>query len=155
MPYGVHRADYLIAGTGFAIDFAARPELNRIAPYIARWSDRYMPPADEENALLGEYPYLSGYFQFTEKTLGAAPYLKNIFCYTYAAMPSLACSAGISQLKFGADRIGFGITRELFLDDAEGYFADLQAYREPELNMSAYDPGECAATAAPAKRVSR
>ena len=63
--------------------------------------------------MLGGYPYFSGTFQFTEKDTGAAPYLKNIFCYTYAAMPSLACTAGISQLKFGVERIGFGITREL------------------------------------------
>jgi FAD-dependent urate hydroxylase len=138
-PRGHATADFLIAGTGFAIDFAARPELGRIAPHIARWSDRYRPPAGAESAQLGGYPYLSGYFQFTEKVPRSAPYLKNIFCYTYAAMPSLACTAGISQLKFGVDRIGFGITRELFLDDAESYFASLHDYSEPELDTSAFE----------------
>jgi cation diffusion facilitator CzcD-associated flavoprotein CzcO len=137
-PRGVAYADFLIVGTGFAIDFSARPELNRIAPYITRWSDRYRPPMGEENSVLGAFPYLSGYFQFMEKVPGAAPYLKNIFCYTYAAMASLACSAGISQLKFGAERIGFGITRELFRGDAEAHFANLLDYSEPELDVSAY-----------------
>lgn len=135
-PNGLAGADFVIVGVGFAIDLAARPELNRIAPHIARWSDRYQPPPGEEKPLLGDYPYLSPYFQFTEKVPGSAPYLKNIFCYTYAAMPSLACSAGISQLKFGADRIGWGITRELFLDDADAHLAELRAYREPELDTS-------------------
>jgi hypothetical protein len=138
-PNGVSHADFLIVGTGFAIDFAARPELGRIAPNIARWSDHYRPPADEENPVLSEYPYLSSYFQFTEKMPGAAPYLKNIFCYTYAAMPSLACSAGISQLKFGVERLGFGVTRELFLNDASSYLASLRNYREAELNISAFE----------------
>lgn len=138
-PNGTSRVHYLIVGTGFVIDFAARPELNRIAPFIARWSDRFVPPAGEENVSLASYPYLSPYFQFTEKAPGMAPYLKNIFCYTYAAMPSLACSAGISQLKFGTDRIGYGITRELFLDDAQSYLASLRDYREAELDTSGYD----------------
>jgi FAD-dependent urate hydroxylase len=143
-PNGLARVDFVIVGVGFAIDFTARPELNRIAPHIARWSDRYQPPPGEEKPRLGEYPYLSPYFQFTEKVSGSAPYLKNVFCYTYAAMPSLACTAGISQLKFGADRIGWGITRELFLDDADAHLADLRAYREPELDTSILDArGNC------------
>jgi cation diffusion facilitator CzcD-associated flavoprotein CzcO len=137
-PQGLARADFLIVGTGFVIDFNARPELGRIGPHIALWSDRYRPPSGQENPALGAYPYLSRSFQFTEKTPGAAPYLKNIFCYTYAAMPSLACTAGISQLKFGVDRVSFGITRELFVSDAEAHFASMRAYREPELDTSSH-----------------
>jgi cation diffusion facilitator CzcD-associated flavoprotein CzcO len=135
-PQGIAHADFVIAATGFGIDFSARPEMKRIAPHIALWSERYRPPAEEESDRLGGYPYLSSYFQFTEKIPGAAPYLKNIFCYTYAAMPSLACSAGISQLKFGADRVGFAVTRELFVGDAATHLAGLRQYREPELNPS-------------------
>ena len=48
-PDGAAMADFLIVGTGFGIDLAARPELNRIARHIALWSDRYRPPAGEEN----------------------------------------------------------------------------------------------------------
>jgi cation diffusion facilitator CzcD-associated flavoprotein CzcO len=154
-PQGLTSADFLIVGTGFAIDFAARPELVRIAPQIARWSDRYQPPAGEENPLLSAYPYLSPYFQFTERVPGAAPYLKNIFCYTYAAMPSLACTAGISQLKFGADRMGFGITRELFLGDADRHLTSLRDYREPELDTSAFEAARRYPASTRAHRVSR
>jgi cation diffusion facilitator CzcD-associated flavoprotein CzcO len=138
-PRGSASVDFLIVGTGFGIDFAVRPELRRIAPHIALWSDRYQPPPGEEKPILGGYPYLSPYFQFTERLPAAAPYLKNIFCYTYAAMPSLACTAGISQLKFGADRVGFGITRELFLADADRHLANLHAYNDVELDMSAFE----------------
>ena len=152
-PHGSSCADFLIAGTGFVIDLAVRPELGRIAPQIALWSDRYRPPAGEESERLGGYPYLSEYFQFVEKAPGAAPYLKNIFCYTYAATASLASTAGISQLKFGADRISFGITRELFLEDADSHFAGLRDYRETELDTSSYDAA-CRQASALTRRVS-
>jgi hypothetical protein len=54
-------------------------------------------------------------------------------------MPSLACSAGISQLKFGVERIGYGITRELFLADADRHLANLCDYSYVELDTSAYE----------------
>lgn len=135
--HGTEAFDFLIAGTGFTVDFEARPELARFADTIARWSDRYRPPPGEEHATLGGYPYLSPHFQFTEKTPGSAPFLANIFSYTFAAMPSLACSAGISQLKFGLDRIATGISRGLFVEDADAYLQSLHDYSEQELDSSA------------------
>jgi cation diffusion facilitator CzcD-associated flavoprotein CzcO len=134
--------DFLIAGTGFRVDLAARRELARFHHTIARWSDRYRPPAGEEHPLLGDYPYLSPIFQFTEKVRGSAPFLADIFSYTFAAMPSLACSAGISALKFGLDRITAGITRGLFVDDADTHLQSLRDYDESEL-----DPAACASRA--------
>ena len=133
--YGTTTADFLIAGTGFTIDLAARPELAGFHDSIACWSDRYGPPAGEEHPLLGRYPYLSPSFQFTEKTAGTAPYLANIFSYTFAAMPSLACSAGISALKFGVDRIVTGISRGLFVEDADVHLQSLRNYDEQELDI--------------------
>ncbi|WP_407181357.1 FAD/NAD(P)-binding protein [Bradyrhizobium sp. STM 3562] len=132
---GTQAFDFLIAGTGFVVDLASRPELARFHDQIACWSDRYHPAAGEEHPLLGSYPYLSPNFQFTEKVEGAAPFLAHIFSYTFAAMPSLACSAGISALKFGVDRIAYGITRSLFIEDADLHLQSLRDYNEPELNI--------------------
>jgi cation diffusion facilitator CzcD-associated flavoprotein CzcO len=132
-PKGVVAADFLIVGTGLAIDFDARPELRRFANAIARWKDRYTPPVAERNDTLAEFPYLSGSFQFTEREPGLAPHLRHIYCYTFAAMPSLANSAGISQLKFGVARVVSGITRDLFVADAEAHLASLRGYGEREL----------------------
>jgi cation diffusion facilitator CzcD-associated flavoprotein CzcO len=131
---GTEAFDFLIAGTGFTVDLAARPELARFHDKIACWSDRYRPPAGEEHSLLGGYPYLSPSFQFTEKSKGSAPFLANIFSYTFAAMPSLACSAGISALKFGVDRIATGISRGLFVEDADAHLQSLRDYDEQELD---------------------
>jgi cation diffusion facilitator CzcD-associated flavoprotein CzcO len=135
-PKGTGRFDFLIAGTGFTVDFEARPEIRRFASKIARWRDRYRPPLGLESASLGEFPYLSPNFQFTERNPGEVPYLKKIFSYTFAAMPSLACSAGISALKFGVERLVQGITRNLFLAGADHHLETLQNYGEPELDMS-------------------
>jgi cation diffusion facilitator CzcD-associated flavoprotein CzcO len=136
-PRGALRADFLIVGTGLVIDLALRPELRRIAPAVALWSDRYTPPHDAMNDRLANYPYLSGSFQFTEREPGQAPYLRHIHCYTYAAMASLAGSAGISALKYGIARLVSGITRDLFVDDAEAHLASLRAYDEKELVRTA------------------
>ena len=144
-PQGMRAFDFLIAGTGFSVDLAARPELARFHDKIARWSDRYVPPEGEEHSLLGAYPYLSPSFQFIEKVDGSAPYLASIFSYTFAAMPSLGCSAGISALKFGVDRIAAGISRGLFVEDADAHLQSLRDYREQELEIAAVranDSGE-------------
>jgi cation diffusion facilitator CzcD-associated flavoprotein CzcO len=141
-PKGTFAADFLIVGTGLAVDLYARPELRRIAPAIARWKDRYTPPAAERNDTLSEYPYLSDSFQFTEREPGAAPYLGHLYCYTFGAMPSHANSAGISQLKFGVARVVSGITRDLFVAAAETYLENLRSYEEHELvRMTVPDDG--------------
>ena len=137
-PHGAGHYDYLIVGTGFSVDVGSRPELARFADRIALWEDRYTPPPGEENAVLARHPYLTGAFQFTEKVPGEAPFLKNIYSHTFGAMASLGGAAGISQLKFSADRIAFGITRQLFLDDAADYVPSLKAYDTVELDISAF-----------------
>jgi cation diffusion facilitator CzcD-associated flavoprotein CzcO len=134
---GTKAFDFLIAGTGFSVDLAARPELARFRDKIASWSDRYSPPDGEQHPQLGNYPYLSPNFQFTERSRGSAPFLANIFNYTFAAMPSLACSAGISALKFGVDRIASGISRSLFVEDADVHLQSLRDYDEQELDLTA------------------
>jgi hypothetical protein len=144
-PQGAKAFDFLIAGTGFIVDLAARPELARFHDKIALWSDRYRPPSGEESALMGTYPYLSPNFQFTEKAAGAAPFLANIFTYTFAAMPSLGCSAGISGLKFGIDRIATGVSRGLFVEDADAHFQSLHAYDEQELDVTGLSAAETSA----------
>jgi hypothetical protein len=51
-------------------------------------------------------------------------------------MPSLACSAGISALKFGIDRITAGITGALFIEDADAHLQSLRDYDEQELDIA-------------------
>jgi len=138
-PRAAIEVDFLIVGTGFAVNLEDRPELARIRPQIALWSDRYHPPPGAANAMMGRYPYLSKAFQFTEKHPGEAPFLRRIYHHTYGAQMSLGGAAGISQLKFSAERIALGITRQLFVDDGDAFLEDLRRYDASELDMTPYD----------------
>lgn len=140
--------DFLIVGTGFSADLAARPELRRIEGAIARWGDRYAPPAGEENAMLAAFPYLGPEFQFTERRPGEAPHLGAIFANTFGAIASHSATAGISQLKYATERIVSGVTRRLFLEQADSYLPGLLAYDEVELDTSAFEAARAARAAA-------
>ncbi|SFK17606.1 NAD(P)-binding domain-containing protein [Falsiroseomonas stagni] len=132
-PRGAVTADFLIVGTGLVVEPALRTELAAAAPHIARWRDRFTPPAGEEDAALGAFPYLTADFAFTERVEGSAPWLRRLRSSSFAAMASTASSGGISTLRPTVDRIARGITRDLFLDQAEADHAALAAYDEREL----------------------
>ena len=128
-PVGAVQADFVILGTGLSIDPASRPELAAVAPHIALWRDRYMPPPGLENPAMGGFPYLDGSFAFT----GAAPWLSRLRTVGFAAMVSTGSSGGISTLGATVRRIAPAITREIFLHQAADHEAELHAYAEPEL----------------------
>jgi FAD-dependent urate hydroxylase len=136
-PKGRFDADFLIVGTGMVVDFTARPELRRMAADIATWADRHEPARGAGDYGLGSYPYLGDAFQFRGRTEESDAMLARHYCYTFASMVSQGCSAGISALKFGAERVVRGITRQLFTEDADAHLAALMAYDEPELRPEA------------------
>jgi cation diffusion facilitator CzcD-associated flavoprotein CzcO len=126
--------DFVILGTGFGIDLAARPELGEGARHIALWSDRYVPPAGEENPGLGRYPWLADDFSFTEKVPGSAPFLRRVHCFNFGATLSLGKVSGdIPAVSEGAQRLAQGISAAFWADDVEKHWAALQAYAKPEL----------------------
>ena len=45
--------DFLFFSTGFKIDWSLRSEFRDIAPHVLNWSDRYTPPAGEEDQAAG------------------------------------------------------------------------------------------------------
>ncbi|HSR55543.1 MAG TPA: NAD(P)/FAD-dependent oxidoreductase, partial [Alphaproteobacteria bacterium] len=76
---GTYSADYLILGTGFAVDLSKCGFLAPIVDDIALWRDvlpeaRIGGPVKYRNS-----PYLGRHYEFTEKEPGAAPYLKHIY----------------------------------------------------------------------------
>jgi cation diffusion facilitator CzcD-associated flavoprotein CzcO len=113
-------ADFIILGTGFRVDPAIRPELRLIAQHIALWRDRYTPPPDDDDPSLGSYPYLGPGFEFQEKVPGAAPFLRNVHCYTPGANLSFGRLIGdIPSLQIGVPRLVAAIVRDLFFADYE------------------------------------
>lgn len=133
-PKGTHRVDFVILGTGFAVDPRLRPELSDFADEIALWHDRFAPPAEEPLAELGSFPYLGPAFEFTEKHPGKAPFLADIHCFNYAATMSHGPVAGdIPGVEVGAERMARAIARTFYLQDRALHSRDLDTYAELEL----------------------
>jgi cation diffusion facilitator CzcD-associated flavoprotein CzcO len=126
--------DFVILGTGFAVDTLARPELAAFAGRIATWADRYTPPPAEANPGLGTYPWLADDFSFTEKAPGTAPLLSKIHCFNFGASISLGKVSGdIPAISEGAQWLSRGLAAAFWNDDVEYHWAAVQAYSKPEL----------------------
>ena len=125
--------DFVIVATGFTTDLAARPELARFEPHIARWADRFTPPAEDAHDDLLRHPYLGPSFEFTERHPGSAPHLAHLYNYSFGGLLSMGFGgASISGLKYSVARLVAGLTRSLFLEDSAAHFGNLCAFSEPE-----------------------
>lgn len=139
-PGGPLEFDFVIAGTGIAVDLGLRPELAHIAPHVARWGDRYTPPPARADARLAGFPYMDRFSAFTEKTPGGAPWASRLFAIFRGATLSMGPSAASnSNMKYTAPRIISGVTRQLFLDASPAYFRRFMGEAHHELAPEAVD----------------
>jgi len=130
--------DFIILGTGFSTDPMARKELGEAASAILLWEDVYTPPADEENADLGRFPYLSADFSFRQKSsknpAENTSWLQNIHCFNYGATASLGKVSGdIPGISEGARWLARALASCLYREDIETHWQAMQAYSKPEL----------------------
>jgi cation diffusion facilitator CzcD-associated flavoprotein CzcO len=126
--------DFLIFGTGFAIDWAARPMLRHIAPHVRPWAERWTPPEGEEDAELSASPDLGPDFEFQVREGHFCPGLERIHCFCYPAALSMGVITGdIPAISEGALQLATGLAGLLYAEDHEHHFARMQAYAEPEL----------------------
>ncbi|MBV8625852.1 MAG: NAD(P)/FAD-dependent oxidoreductase [Herbaspirillum sp.] len=126
--------DFLFFSTGFKIDWSIRPEFKDIAPHVLNWSDRYTPPAGEEDQELADSPYLGPVFEFQQKTPGGLPGLERVHCFNYAAAASHGSVSGdIPAISDGAYRLAQGIASLMYSEDVDYHYRNIQAYAEPEL----------------------
>lgn len=135
-PQGEFEADFLIISTGFVTDLKYRPELAAIHSDVARWSDRYTPPAGRENSVIDAHPYLGPHFELTPRVPGTAPYLDRIFLFNYGALASLGLSgSAISGMRYSIRRLLDGVTGQLFAGDADRLFEEYFAFSDAEFSM--------------------
>lgn len=133
-PRASHRFDFLIAATGFRIDVSKVPELAPIADDIALWSDRYVPPPDQQNEDLARHPYLGRHFEFTAKDTARAPRIADIHEYGIASISSLGpICTGLHGMGFGVERLVRGMTRDLFVADGAAHVARILDVTEPPI----------------------
>jgi cation diffusion facilitator CzcD-associated flavoprotein CzcO len=118
--------DYLIAGTGYSVDIAALPELREAEPFVARWTDRYTPPADQRDADFARYPYLGEDFSLQERVPGTAPWVRDIHVFTVAAVLNHGFHVGdISSMDVCVPRLAGAIAETLFLSDLPAHLTPL------------------------------
>ncbi|APG12994.1 monooxygenase [Bradyrhizobium japonicum] len=123
-PQGDIAFDFVIAGTGYQVDLAKRPELVAFSDEILLWRDRYSPAADEQDEALGAHPYLGAGHEFLEKEPGRAPYLRNIHVFNPAAFVSFGLPIGdVPSFKRDIPGVVARISRDLFLDDLPAHEA--------------------------------
>jgi cation diffusion facilitator CzcD-associated flavoprotein CzcO len=132
-PQGSFTADFLICGTGVEMDFAQRPELARIAGDIARWSDRYQPPAEEADERLGRFPYLADDYSLVPRTPGTGDWMADIHLFNIAATMSFGPSgSSINAMTTAVPKLVHGLTRGLFQGDLARHWQEFQAYDVPQ-----------------------
>lgn len=132
-PQSDHAFDFVVLSTGLVSDSGLRPELKLVAGKIARWADRFSPPAGKANAMIDAHSYLGPGFELLPRDPTDEPSLHGLFAFNYAALVSLGLSASaLSGLRTALPPVVKGITDQLFLDDREALVADLLAYDEAE-----------------------
>ena len=126
--------DNIILGTGFKI--------NTLAPsYLKNFSDKVRTFRDgiqnSDKNYLDEFldvPDLGIGFELKEKIIGEAPYLKDLYEFTFAATVSHGNVSGdIPAVSEGAERLVRSIAANLFIEDYPAYLTDLHEYEVPEL----------------------
>ncbi|MEM7775217.1 MAG: NAD(P)/FAD-dependent oxidoreductase [Pseudomonadota bacterium] len=132
-PRGTFEVDFVIAGTGIEMDFAARPELSVFAHNIATWGDCYLPPPEERNERLARYPYLSSDFTLAEKVTDQTPWIDKIHVFSIASTMSFGPSgSSINAMTTCVPKLVSSITKKLFQDDIHTHWDSLTAYDVPQ-----------------------
>ena len=133
-PQAEHRVDFVIFCTGFRVALSERPELATIAPHLRLWSDRYQPPAGEEDEELSSMPDLGPAFEFQAKQAGACPGLERIHCFCYpAAMSHGQVSGDIPAISDGANRLAQGMASLFYREDVMQHEQAIHTFADPEL----------------------
>ncbi|WP_398464924.1 NAD(P)-binding domain-containing protein [Tardiphaga sp.] len=126
-------ADLVICGTGIEMDFTKRPELTRCADNIARWADRYRPPANEQSERLAQFPYLADDHALCERVDGHTPWIGDIHLFAIASTMSFGPSgSSINAMTTAVPKLVNGLTRGLFRADIDKHWASFSAYDVPQ-----------------------
>ena len=135
---GTAAADFVICGTGVDMDFTRRPELRHMARQVARWSDRYTPPAAEADGRLGRFPYLAADYSLLPRMPGEAAWLREIHLFSIASTMSFGPSgSSINAMTTAVPKLVAGITRGLFAADVEQHWRSLDRYDVKQAEIGA------------------
>jgi cation diffusion facilitator CzcD-associated flavoprotein CzcO len=136
---GAFHCDFVIAGSGYHADLAARPELAAFAGNVLLWRDRFMPPDDAADDWLGAHPYLGPGHEYLEKVPGTAPYLRDIHVQNPAGFVSFGVPTGdVPSMKRDIPAIVAPISRDLFFADFEHHARRMTSDVPPDFTAAVY-----------------
>lgn len=139
LPQGRFYFDFAIAGTGFRVDLASRPELADIAEGVLLWRHRYTPAPEEADTDLGAHPYLGFGHELQERQPGTAPHLKHIHVYNPGGFVSFGLPIGdVPSLRRDVPAVVSAISRDLLLSDLAHHEARFVSSIAPEFSEEAY-----------------
>ena len=73
-----------------------------------------------------------------EKRPGGAPWLSHIYAFNFSGFVSMGpVATSITGHRFGVPRLVRGITRSLFLEQADAVLPSLHGFAEPEIDLNA------------------
>lgn len=132
-PKGRFTYDFVVLSTGMLTDVKLRPELNDVAEYIARWSDRFDAPEDIRNPLLDIHPYLGDGFEYLPRTEAGGEKVHGLFAFNYSALMTHGLSASaLTGLPYALPRLARGVADQLFLDERQTWLDDYLDYDDVE-----------------------
>jgi len=145
---GTFVLDFVLLATGFTVDWQQRPEFAAIAPHVRHWADCFTPPTAQRSIELGNHPWLGAGFELQAKDpdFPLRTALEHIHCFCYPAVLSHgAVSGDIPNISDGAWTLARAIAAARYREDCDWHFARLQAYAEPEIDGSEWQPADTAA----------
>ena len=131
--------DFVIVGTGYFVDLAARPELADFHDKVLLWRDRFTPAVGDEDEFLGAHPYLGAGHEYLEKVPRAAPYLRNVHVQNPAGFVSFGLPIGdIPSMKRDVPTIVSRISNDLFMADIADHERRMSGDVAPDFGPEAY-----------------
>ncbi|MDR3004130.1 MAG: NAD(P)/FAD-dependent oxidoreductase [Acidovorax sp.] len=130
----VQRFDAVILGTGFDVDLLDRPELARYTPHIDTWARHVAPEQAAAHPEPARFPYLAPNFALQSADGQQAQALSRLHLFNWGAtMSHAALGSDIPGLGIGAARLAQALVSDLFVEDADLHWQQLQAFSESEL----------------------
>lgn len=140
LPKEKRQYDFLIFATGFDVNGHQQSELSQIIDQISLWKDHLPPQLIFEHTKMGEFPYLGPSFEFTPKEQGGGLFLKDLYCFNYAALLSHGLvNSDMRGISVGATRLAQGIAADFFIQECEWYLEQMKRFEGSELDETAGD----------------
>ena len=127
--------DAAIVATGFDVNLTDRPEIASFKDAITLWGERVSKAEAARFPEEARFPYLGDAFQLQGKSVE----LGRVHVFNWGVTMSHGALAGdIPGIEIGCRRLASGIVRDLFVEDADAYWAQVQKHNEDELKPTRY-----------------